>query len=71
MCHQVSSVSLPLSHMNLDKNLTSQILGFLFCKMAIMIITTFPGHYIAGEDALSAVNFNSLAIFQTIVYIVY
>lgn len=58
------------SHVNLDKNLTSRILGFLFCKLEMMTVTTSPGHYIAGEAALSAVNSNTLAIFHApIVYL--
>ena len=50
--------------MNLDKNLTSRTLGFLFCKMAIRIVTTCLGHYVAGENALSAANSNSLTTDQ-------
>lgn len=45
-----------LNYENLDKNVTCQILGFLFHKTIIMTVTTSPGHYIAGDDALSALN---------------
>lgn len=68
ICHQRTGFQVWLcpvgSHVNLDKNLTSRILGFLFCEMVIMTVTASPGHYVAGENALSAVNSNSLTIDQ-------